>query len=462
VVAAVLVSSGFPRGATGQEPLWGGKLVAKIDSLAAATLLDGRVSGFSVGVARGNAILMVEGYGFADLDNLVHAGPHTVYRIGSITKQFTAAAIMQLVDRGAIRLDDPLTRFMPDYPDPGQEVTIRHLLTHTSGIRSYPSDDTPLETLAHDLSDSELKELIQAEPFEFTPGEAFRYSNAGYVLLGMIVASASGQSYPEYLTDHVFEPVGLGRTAVCDPSRITPGAARGYALEDGMLRHASYLSMSHAGAAGALCASVFDLLSWTVALKDGRVVTRASYEAMKAPAELDDGSQVPYGFGLRPQPRLEGQVSVSHGGGINGFSSQLDHFPEFDLTIAVASNTYGSHVRRISDAIARWALGIPMPAVLDEPQSARELEAYVGRYRLSDPDRDWTVFQRDGWLFVTIGDGEPSRLRSQGDHTFAPQFNDFARVTFVMQDGRATGISLHECVPVEQSRCRTRQGSRMP
>ena len=446
--------------AESQEALWGGDLVSKIDSLAAASLVDGMVSGFSIGVKKGDDLLLAQGYGMADLDNQVPAGAHTVYRIGSITKQFTAAAVLQLVERGLLSLDDPLTQFFPDYPAHGPSVTVRHLLTHTAGVRSYPSDDTPVETLPLDFSDRELRALIEAEPFDFEPGESFRYSNAGYMLLGMIVTEASGQPYPRYLQDHIFDPLGLNRSSVCDTRRITPGAARGYVLEGTELFRASYLSMTHPGAAGALCSSVFDLLSWTSALKGGRVVAKASYGLMATPAVLDDGSEVPYGFGLRPVERLEGRLSVSHSGGINGFSSQLDHFPEADLTIAVISNTYGPHVRLVADVIARWALGIPMPTVRDEVRSVEELSAYSGAYHVSNPDQEWTVVRRGDWLFLEIDDRAPSRLRSQGEHVFVPQYSDFTRITFSVDKGRATGLSLLECVPMEQSRCRNREGRR--
>lgn len=292
--------------AASQEPVPRGDLVAKIDSLAAATLVDGRVSGFSIGVKRGGDLLLAQGYGLADLENQVPAGPHTVYRIGSITKQFTAAAIVQLAERGVLDLEDPLTKFWPDYPTQGHNPTIRHLLTHTSGVRSYPSDDTPLETLPLDLSDAELRAVIEAEPFDFPPGEAHRYSNAGYVLLGMIVAASSGETYEGYLQNHIFDPIGLSRTSVCDTQRVTPGAARGYELEDDELRNASFMSMTHAGAAGALCSSVFDLISWASELTSGQVVDTAGYETMVTPAVLSDGTEVPYGFGLRPRTRLRG------------------------------------------------------------------------------------------------------------------------------------------------------------
>jgi len=447
--------------AESQEPLWGGGLVSKIDSLAAANLADGRVSGFSIGVKKGDDLLLAQGYGLADLDNQVPAGPHTVYGIGSITKQFTAAAILLLADKGVVSLDDPLTKFFPDYPTHGYYVTIRHLLTHTSGVRSYPSDDTPSETLPLDISDLELLARIDAEPFDFAPGQSFRYSNAGFVLLGMIVEAVSGQTYAEYLQEHIFEPLGLTRSSVCDARRITPGRARGYALEGGTLLHAARVSTTHMGGAGALCSTVFDLLSWTSALKSGRVMTKSGYEAMVTPAVLADGTEVPYGFGLRVRARLEGRLSVAHGGGVPGFSSQLDHFPEADLTVAVISNTYGDHARLTADAIASWALGIAMPTLLDEQRSVDELEVYVGTYRLSGPDREWRVVRQGTWLFREVDDGEPIRLRSQGNHVFAPQNSDFAQITFRVEGGSATGLSVHECVPMDQGTCRDREGSRV-
>jgi CubicO group peptidase (beta-lactamase class C family) len=462
LITATASVIGLARSTEAQAPVRRDSLAAKVESFATATFADGLISGFSVAVKQGNDLLLAHGYGFADLENRVPAGPGTIYRIGSITKQFTAAAILRLVERGLVGLDDPITKFLPGYRAEGRRVTIRQLLTHTSGIRSYPSDDTPASSLPHDLSDAELRALIEAEPLEFEPGSRFRYSNAGYLLLGMIVAAASGQSYADYLRREIAAPLGLSGTAHCEDGGIKARVARGYEVAQGQRRDPSPLSLTHAGAAGALCSSVVDLLGWMSALRDGRVIRRASYDTMIAPAVVSDGTEVPYGFGIRPAPRLEGRFSVSHGGGINGFSSQLDYFPEADLTVAVISNTYGDHVRRLADAIARWVLGIPMPTPLDAPRTVTELDGYAGTYRLTSPDQSWAVVRRDRWLYLEIDGREPSRLRSQGDHVFVPLYNDFTRITFRIEDGRATGLNLHECVPTDQRRCRDRQGVRVP
>lgn len=447
--------------AIGQQPVSGGALAAKIDSIAAATLADGLVSGLSIAVRQGPDFLLAQGYGFADLENAAPAGPHTVYNVGSITKQVTAAAILQLVERGVMTLDDPITRFLPGFSTQGRQVTIRHLLTHTSGIRSYPSDDTPPETLPADVSDADLLAIIEAEPFDFEPGAAFRYSNAGYVLLGMIVENATGLDYDAYMRENVFAPLGMTRTSVCDRRRITPDRADGYVRVGYQLLHADPVSPTHMGAAGFLCSSAFDLLTWSDALTDGRVVSPATYEMMTSPATTADGTEIPYGFGIQVGARLEGRPSLYHGGGVPGVSSRLDRYPEADLTIAVISNTYGDHVLRITDAIARWALGIPMPLVLDETRSIEEMAMYEGTYRV-DGSPDWIVRRHDDWLFVEIGDRPTSRLRSQGEHVFVPDYSDFARITFAVEDGRAARFTIHECVPSEQSRCRTRVGMRAP
>lgn len=447
-----------------QEPLRGVALATKVDSLAEATLKDGRVSGLSIGVMKGQDVLVVQGYGFADLDHQAPAGPHTVYNVASITKQITAAAILQLAERGVLDLDAPLSEVLPNFDTQGHDVSIRDLLGHTSGVRSYPSDDTPYESLAHDVSNEELLSLIEGEPFDFPPGESFRYSNAGYVLLGIVVEAVSGMSYGEYLDAHIFGPAGMAHSSVCDLKRITPGRARGYGERDGELRVIDIeVSPTHMGGAGMICSTAFDLLAWRAALTQGTIISADSYEAMTSAVVLDDGSTLPYGFGVQVRPRLEGRLTVFHGGGATGFSSRLDYYPDDDLAIAVLSNTYGTHSATVTDVIARWALGIPMPTVADETRSVEELDRYVGRYQLSSPDQEWTLFRDGGSLFMQIGTRPPSRLKSQGGHLFVPEYSAFTQITFRVDGAaQAHGLSAHECQVMNQTQCRSREGDRIP
>jgi D-alanyl-D-alanine carboxypeptidase len=351
--------SGLPACAASQDPVWGGELVARIDSLAEATLRDGPVAGLTIGVKRGSDLLMVKGYGSADIENGVQMTAETVYRIGSLTKQFTAAALMQLVEAGQVGLDDPVTSYLPDYPTQGHEVSIRHLLTHTSGIKSYTAlgDAFWLKAGPLDLSHTEMLALFKDEPFDFAPGEEYRYNNSGYYLLGMIIEEVSGESYNDYLDSHLFGPLGLSRSSYCHESQIIRGRAEGYEQGGGWLVNDASISMNTPGAAGALCSTVPDLLSWSVALRSGRVVSEASYQTMTTPGRLNDGSAITYGFGLVLTP-LEASSRVAHSGGINGFTTRMSHYPESGLDIVVLSNTSSEAPEHIEGRIARWALGL--------------------------------------------------------------------------------------------------------
>jgi D-alanyl-D-alanine carboxypeptidase len=341
-LAVVTLIAIAPDALEAQAGVWGGELVARIDSLAEATLREGPVAGLTIGVKRGADLLLVKGYGLADIENVVPATAETVYRIGSLTKHFTGATIMQLVDSGRLALDDPITRYLPHYPTQGHEVTIRHLLTHTSGIWSYTNLGEPFFSGAArlDLSREDMLALFQDEPFDFAPGERFGYSNSNYSLLGVILEEVTGVSYADYLQTNVFDALGLTRSSYCYERQIVPGRAEGYERVEGVLLNDAPISMYVPGPAGALCSTVPDLLSCIAALRTGRVVSPASYAAMTASAELLDGSTTEYGFGLAVETLGEHPV-VWHNGLINGFVSMMAHYPESQLDIVVELGSKG-------------------------------------------------------------------------------------------------------------------------
>jgi CubicO group peptidase (beta-lactamase class C family) len=438
--ALILLTLGIPGSAVAQEPYWGGALVERIDSLATATLEGGPVAALGIGVKRGDQLLLARGYGLADVENGVAATSETVHRIGSITKQFTAAAVMQLVEQGAIELEAPMTDYLPDFPVQGHVVTIRHLLTHTSGIKSYTSLETWQPKMRLDLTDDELVALFQDEPFDFAPGERFLYNNSGYYLLGMIVEAASGQTYREYLNEHLFGALGLTGSSYCDERPIIPRRAEGYEIVDGELMNDSPLSMNQPGAAGALCSTIVDMLSWASALRAGDVVSHASYEQMTTPFTLNDGSATGYGFGLGVG-ELDGHTRISHGGGINGFNTMLAHYPDAGLDVVVFANTNGPFAGDVAEVVARWALGLEVETVADLELAADALSAYEGVYELRT-GFELNIFSRDGQLWSqATGQGEV-RLRAQGDHRFIPTFDDAVTLTFTVEDGTATSVAL--------------------
>lgn len=338
----------------------------QVDEWAEAAVADGIVAGLSVAVEQDGELLLAKGYGMADLEQDVAADKNTVYRIGSITKQFTAAAIMQLVEAGQIRLDAPIQEYV-DFPTGDHEVTVEHLLHHTSGIKSYTSlGEEWAQTIPLDVTHDELLGLVVDKPFDFNPGDEWRYNNSGYYLLGVILENVTGGTYADYVEQTLAAPLGLGRTTYCDEKRLIPGRAEGYELEEGELVNDDPISMTQPFAAGSLCSTVLDLLSWQAALESGEVVSADSYTRMTTEGTLNDGEATGYGYGLGVGD-LDSHLRVSHGGGINGFVTHLASYPDDDLRVVVLTNTPGPTVGRLSEWIARLALGLSIEEIKDLP-----------------------------------------------------------------------------------------------
>ncbi len=340
-------------------------------------------AGVAVAVRHHGKLIHCQGYGLANVEWGLPIDADTVFRIGSITKQFTAAAIMKLAEEGALESDDPIERHLPDYPVNGRRITIRHLLTHTSGIKSYTGlPNIMAEQARLDRSVPEVIAVFKDLPLDFEPGEQFLYNNSGYFLLGAIIERLSGKDYATFLHDAFFGPLGIESTRYLLDSTITPRRAAGYELRRGALANASPLSMTWPHAAGALGSTVNDLLRWEAALRQGEVVSPASYAEMTTPGRLNSGGAIAYGFGLGMLRYRERPV-VGHAGGINGFVTNLVHFPDEDLTIVVLSNLVTTRVDQITYGLARRVLDLP--DLMREPValSGAELEACAGVYRFA-------------------------------------------------------------------------------
>ncbi|MGK3996703.1 serine hydrolase domain-containing protein [Sorangium sp. So ce1024] len=390
-------------------------LVSEMDRIAAQALQQGPVAGMAIGVARGRDII-TRGYGFADIENGVRVTDQTVFRIASITKQFTAAAVIQLAQRQKLRLEDDITSFVPQYTDRSHKVTVRHLLCHTSGIKDYTKLGAAWDkVVTRDLSHEELLALFMDAPRQFAPGEQYAYSNSGYYLLGMIIEAVSGQTYADYLRTHIFSPLGLNSTSYCGEDSLNKHRARGYRVVDGKLSNASPMSMSQPFAAGALCSTVTDLLAWQRALNEHRVVAKEWYDLMKSPCLLNDGSKTSYGQGISISD-TQGHVKFGHGGGINGFSAQLNYYPDSDVTIVVLSNTEGIEVPRVEQRVARRALGLPDEQQLDLPLSPGERATFTGTYRTAE-GLVVEIIETEGKLWVK-GPKRSVELAYQGNNTF--------------------------------------------
>ncbi len=329
---AILVAGGIHASAS--ERLDREAAQTAIRDLAEAALAD-RAIGLSVAVAYGDEFVLNDGFGLANIEHDVAVDADTTFRIGSITKQVTAAMAMRLVESGEIGLDDPITKFV-SYPVGSYEVTVRHLLTHTSGIKSYTGIDSVMSTIALDRSHDELLAFVREEPFDFAPNDAYLYNNTGYYLLGMILENVTGKAYDELVADLASE-LKLERTTNGSNARIIANRAQGYEMQGGELVNARLIAMTQPFAAGAMLSSAGDLVRWQRALIGGDVVSDASYAAMITPHVLNDGSATTYGFGLG-LGEDQGDTVVQHGGGIFGFNSMLSYYPDTDVSISVISN----------------------------------------------------------------------------------------------------------------------------
>lgn len=420
VAAAILTPAAAQSGAPVRPSA--ASLAAAIDSIA-DSLAAGPVVGMSVVVARGPAVLLAKGYGLSDREANTPATAETVYQIGSVTKQFTAAALMRLVEQGRVSLDDEITTHLPDFPTQGKTVTIRHLLNHTSGIRSY----TSFLRLSDSMAVSVIYDSIKAQPFDFDPGTDFRYNNSGYVLLGLVLERVTGKPYADLVQEWFFTPLGMNDTRYCGAGGTDPPEGYRPGLMDAKTR-VPPVDMRVPFAAGALCSTAPDLARWTWALATGKVVQPASYAAMTAGTSFPDGKRLTYGYALAADT-LHGRVMIHHGGGIPGFVSEAGIFPADSTIVVVLVNTE-TNVGSIAQRVQEIALGVEPDPIKDLAIDPAEAARLLGTYSLERAGIDIRVFEEEGKLMSQGTDQPAFRLLWQGGAEYRAAFDTNVRLIF--------------------------------
>lgn len=416
-------------------------VAATVDAIVEAPIKAGSVAGASVAVARGHQTIVERGYGLADLQLDVPTPSRAIYEIGSITKQFTAAAILLLAEEGKLSLDDELTKFLPDYPTNGHRVTLRHLHNHTSGIKGYTELEEFGEFMLLKKPKEELVKLFSSKPFEFAPGEDLVYNNSAYFLLGLVIEKVSGQSYADFVKARLFDKIGMTDSSYCSERVIQKNKVHGYDTENGALVLKRYLDHSWPYAAGSLCSSAHDLVLWNRALHGGKVLKAESYRAMTTPGTLNDGAPVRYAMGVAMLD-VGGRRVISHGGGINGFLSHAEYYPAEDLTVVVLFNTAGPvNPQTIAREIADAVLG--KPAAAPRPYGG-DLSAFAGSYSGRGRGRptEIKIEARGPELHFVRGTGPSAtdeRLHYLGADTFG--FRD-TLLHFRRTGGKVTGLRL--------------------
>ncbi|CAG0960213.1 serine beta-lactamase-like protein LACTB, mitochondrial [Phycisphaerales bacterium] len=421
------------------EPPTYAEILSKADAIAAEYLRKPGAVGLSIGVAQRGEVVVAKAYGLADAEFDVPADKDTMFRIGSVTKQFTAAAIMRFVEQGKVSLDDDLGKYVPDFPMQGNAVTVRQLLNHTSGIPSYTSlgeEWAKLQPL--ELTHEEMLALVKGKPFDFKPGEKWAYNNTAYYMLGMIIEKISGVTYAQHMQNEFFTPLKLGRTRYDSNSTLMKNRAQGYTLQDGEIVNDAPLGMSQPYAAGSLVSTGEDLVRWSMAIASGKVVRPESFTLMTTAAILPDGESTHYGFGLEVS-EWEGRPCIRHGGGIFGFNSMLMWLPEEDLHIAVISNGEPIRSGRIANALARAAVGIEKVVAANVPITPEALKRVIGKFKLEE--MDVKIWEEEGKAMVQA-DGQPAfAIQWQGPEVgggneFRASFDTEVRMVFA-DDGQS-------------------------
>ncbi len=384
--------------------------------------------GAAVLVARGDTVLFRGARGEADIEAHTPLSPDQLFRIGSVTKQFAAVGVLKLVEDGRVKLDDPLSKYVPGYPG-GDKITVLQLLNHTSGIKSYTAMPGYMaELIKRDLTTAQMIEVFKDHPVDFEPGSKWAYNNSGYVLVGAVIEAASGMPWYDYLDKALFKPLGMKNTGYGHDPKIVARQVKGYSFGGGKLGPMRTLSMTQPHAAGALVSTVDDLLKWNRALHEGRVLKEPTYRQMVTPVGAAAGRG--YGFGIGSGP-LRGVLALEHSGGIFGFTSQLTYLPGSDITVVVLENDDGAEGREgpgeIARRLAAAALGNPYPDAKAVPVEASVLTAAEGIYRF-DAETTRVLRVEGGRLTAQRGGGPRTPLTPIGPDDFLYE-DGFNRLT---------------------------------
>ena len=323
----------------------------RVDDIVQSEMKKQHIPGLALAVAKRGELVKTACYGLANVELGVPVQTGTVFQIQSVTKTFTAAAIILLIEEGKLCLDDKISKHLADLPESWEAVTVRHLLSHTSGIKDFINE--PTVDLQHDIKPNDVIKSLLVKPLTFQPGEQYAYSNTGYHLLGMIIHAVTGKHWGEFVQERILDPLGMHDTRVISLSDIITNRAAGYVWENDQLKNGRFIAptiVSYAG--GGLCSTVLDLAKWDAALYTEKILRRSSLQQMWTPAKLNDGSSVNYGLGWVIN-NVRGHRLVSHAGSlVTGFTSIFARFLDDNLTVIILSNQQAANLRAIAMHVA--------------------------------------------------------------------------------------------------------------
>jgi CubicO group peptidase (beta-lactamase class C family) len=421
-------------------------LADKIDALVAEKYKPDE-PGVVVRVQQNGQVLFEKAYGMADLELGVKMQPDHILRLGSITKQFTAVAMLMLVQEGKVNLSDDLTKYLPDYPTGGRKISVTQLLDHTSGIKSYT--DMPNFPLIwrNDMSLEALINDFKNEPFDFEPGEKWAYNNSAYILAGAVIEKASGMSYADFIEQRIFQPLGMTDSHYDVTERIIPRRIHGYDGDEKGFVNAPYLSMTLPYAAGSLMSTVADMGKWDEALYTEKLVRKDLLKLAWTPNKLNNGDMTHYGYGWGLSEE-SGHQFIYHSGGIHGFVTNGIRVPDAHLYIIALSNNGTKGPADLTYQIARTVLGIANEQLKPIEMTAKQLADYVGVYELDgDPDKWRHITLEGNQLYSQRAGGERYKVFAYAKDNF--YFTDApTRLSFLRDKaGKVVGLVPNQPMP---------------
>ncbi|MFL5347105.1 MAG: serine hydrolase [Hyalangium sp.] len=453
VLALSVFLSPQAYGAPDSRPPPTNALAEKVDSVM-APWSRGETPGAAIIVIQDGRIVLKKGYGLANLASKKPIEPDTAFLLGSVTKQFTAMAVMMLAERGKLKYDDPLSKFFPEFPPYAQKITVSHLLHHTAGFpeyedlflesgkldKDYPRSAKTPRSSFEPISRDALAILARVKAPRFAPGEQYEYSNSNYVILAQLVEKVSGQSFAQFLRQNIFQPLGMNRTLLYDETRPkVQNVATSYTLEHGVYRDIDYTPLNAIYGEDNIFTTVEDMSKWDQALYTEKLVKAATLQAAFTPGKLNNGNAIGYGFGWKLKELL-GLHAVAHGGAWVGFRTQILRFPDQHFTVVVLGNLHQLGVDDIAARISKLYLADKMTWPTAIPVAPEAMQRCVGQYALG-PGFIVEVSLEKNDLWFKMPDGTRGKLLPESTTKYFLVGREEEQVTFNL-DEKGNTVSL--------------------
>jgi len=455
IMLLAALASAAPGRAQNLPPLTPAQ-ISSVDNYVASEMSKERIPGAEVGIYSRGQILLAKGYGLADIELNVPVKPDTIFQSGSVGKQFVSAAMMMLVEEGKVGLDDSITKYFPDAPASWKPVLIKNMLSHTSGLAEYETDERTAPNgpfyIRLDFTEDELLKKTEALPMDFAPGEKWAYRNTNYMLLGILIHKLTGMFYADYLAEKIFKPLGMTSTRLISDADIIPNRASGYEIHGDKLQNQTWVSPTfNSTADGTLYFNVLDIAKWDGALYGTSLLKQSSLDRIWTVYPLNDGKPNPANYGFAwAIDAINGHKVIEHSGAWQGFTCSISRFVDDNLTVVVLTNLDAGHSH--TGSMVHHIAGMLNPALAPPPPKEHKevsvdpkiFDAYVGKYELI-PGFDLSVTREGDQIFLQATGQPKVQMFPESNTQFFLKVVE-AEITFVVggSGGNATELILHQ------------------